>query len=160
IAHDSFSSRISVAPANLVDYSRAMQFQGLAGVATVGHNLTGVGTPERLLGEEVTWNYFPVLGAAPALGRIFDPSEDQPGAPHVVILSAGLWQARFGSDDQIVGRTVILDNTPHQVVGVMPASFTPAMQYTNTEPITFWTPAAYPPDLLDNHGDHEINVVG
>ncbi len=159
IAHDVATTRIVVAPANLVDYRRAQLFHGLAGVAGVGHNLTGAGTPERLLGEEVTWNYFSVLGATPALGRVFDPGEDRPGA-NVVILSRGLWQARFGSDDQIVGRTVMLDNTPYQVVGVMPASFTPVTQYTNTEPVTFWTPAGYPPDLLENHGDHEVNVVG
>ena len=159
IAHDVAPTRIAVAAANLVDYRRAQFFHGLAGVAGVGHNLTGAGTPERLLGEEVTWNYFSVLGATPALGRVFDPSEDRPGA-NVVILSRGLWQARFGSDDQIVGRTVTLDNTPYQVVGVMPASFTPVTQYTNTEPVTFWTPAGYPPDLLENHGDHEINVIG
>jgi putative ABC transport system permease protein len=160
IAHDVAAARMVVAPANLVDYRRAQLFQALAGVTTVGHNLTGAGTPERLLGEEVTWNYFAVLGATPALGRVFDPAEDQPGAPPVVILSTGLWQARFGSDDRIVGRTVTLDNTPYQVVGLMPAGFTPVTQYTNTEPITFWTPAGYPPDLLGNHGDHEINVVG
>ena len=151
---------MSVAPASLVDYQRAKQFHGLAGLSTVGHNFTGAGTPERLLGEEVTWNYFSVLGAAPALGRVFDPSEDRPDAPRVVILSAGLWQARFGSDQGIVGRTMTLDDTPYQVVGVMPAAFTPVMQYTNAEPITFWTPAGYPQDLLDNHGDHEIAVVG
>ena len=160
IAHDVTSTRMAVAPANLVDYQRAQLFHGLAGVAGVGHNLTGAGTPERLLGEEVTSNYFAVLGATPARGRVFDPSEDRPGAPRVVILSTGLWQARFGSDDQIVGRAVTLDNTPYQVVGVMPASFTPVTQYTNTEPVTFWTPAGYPPDLLQNHADHEINVVG
>ena len=80
IAHDVTPTRIAVAPANLVDYRRAQLFHGLAGVAAVGHNLTGAGTPERLLGEEVTWNYFSVLGATPALGRVFDPSEDRPGA--------------------------------------------------------------------------------
>ncbi|HKV98508.1 MAG TPA: ABC transporter permease, partial [Vicinamibacterales bacterium] len=160
IAHDVSANRTAVAPANLVDYRRAQLFHGLAGLTTVGHNLTGAGTPERLLGEEVTANYFSVLGAAPALGRVFDPAEDRPGAPGAVMLSAGLWQTRFGSDDQIVGRTVTLDNTPYQVVGVMPAGFTPVSQYTNTERITFWTPAAYPPDLLENHADHEINVVG
>jgi putative ABC transport system permease protein len=161
LAHDVAPTRIAVAPANLVDYQRgARAFSGLAGVTTVGHNLTGAGTPERLLGEEVTWNYFGVLGAAPAMGRTFDPSEDRPGAPQVVILSTGLWQSRFGSDDRILSRTITLDNTAYEVVGVMPADFTPAMQFNTTDPIVFWTPAAYPPDLVANHGDHEINVVG
>lgn len=161
IAHDMPPARSAVAPANLVDYrTLSSYFTGLAGVATVGHNLTGAGTPERLLGEEVTSNYFSVLGVAPALGRTFDASEDQPGAAPVAIISAGLWQARFGMDDRILGRTITLDNTPYEIVGVMPAGFTSAMQFTNSDPVAFWTPAAYPPDLLANHGDHEINVVG
>ena len=161
IAHDAAPARTAVAPANLMDYRRATRaLAEIAGVTTVGHNLTGAGTPDRLIGEEVTSNYFAVLGAAPALGRTFDPVEDQPGAPPVVILSAGLWQSRFGSDDRIVGRAITLDNTPYVVVGVMPADFTPVMQFNNTDPIAFWTPAAYPPDLLANHGDHEINAIG
>src|SRR5262249_21985412 len=123
------STRMPVAPANLVDYRRAQQFHGLAGVTTGGHKLNRTGTPERLLGEEVTWNSFGLLGVAPALGRGFEASDDQPGAPPVVVLSAGLWQARFGSDDGIVGRTVMLDNTSYQVIGVMPADFTPVMQF-------------------------------
>ncbi|MFI5177682.1 MAG: ADOP family duplicated permease [Vicinamibacterales bacterium] len=161
IAHDATPARIAVAPANLADYRRgSTAFAGLAGVTTVGRNLTGAGMPERLLGEDVTANYFNVLGAAPAIGRTFDPSEDQPGASPVVILSAGLWQSRFGSDDRIIGRTITLDNASYQVIGVMPAGFTPAMQFNTVDPIVFWTPAAYPADLVANHGDHEINVVG
>jgi putative ABC transport system permease protein len=161
IAHDAGSSRMVVAPANLGDYARlTSQFGGLAGVNTVGRNLTGAGTPERLLGESVTWNYFNVLGIAPALGRAFDPAEDREGAPPVAIISHGLWQSRFGTDDHIVGRTLVLDNTSYQIVGVMPADFTPAMQFNTPDIITFWTPAAYPADLLANHGDHEINVIG
>src|SRR5262249_54174279 len=110
IAHDVASTRTAGAPAHLVDYRRlSSYFTGLAGVASVGHNLTGAGTPERLLGEEITSNYFAVLGVAPAMGRVFDPREDQPGGPPVVIISAGLWQARFGMDDRILGRTITLD---------------------------------------------------
>jgi putative ABC transport system permease protein len=161
LAHDVPATRMVVAPANLVDYRRVSQyFTGLAGVATVGHNLTGAGTPERLLGEEVTSNYFAVLGVSPAIGRTFDPREDQPGAAPVAIISAGLWQARFGMDERILGRTIALDNTPYEVIGVMPADFTSATQFTNSDPVAFWTPAAYPADLLANRGDHEINVVG
>jgi putative ABC transport system permease protein len=161
IAQDAASNRIVVAPANLGDYARSTsQFSGLAGVSVGGRNLTGSGTPERLFGEAVTWNYFSVLGAAPALGRVFDAAEDREGGPPVAIISNGLWQSRFGTDDRILGRTMVLDNTPYQIVGVMPADFTPAMQFNTLDTITFWTPAAFPADLLANHGDHEINVVG
>jgi putative ABC transport system permease protein len=162
ISRDAAATRIAVAPANLVDYQRRLgaQLSGIAGVATVGRNLTGAGTPERLLGESVTWNYFAVLGASPALGRAFDASEDRPGAPDVAIISTALWQARFGQDDRILGRAITLDNRRYQIVGVMPATFTPAMQFTSAERIAFWTPAAYDAELLANHGDHEVHAIG
>ena len=162
LAHDVPATRISVAPSNLVDYQQASgSFVGLAGVANVGHNLTGAGTPDRLLGESVTWNYFPLLGATPVVGRTFDRAEDEPGADaHVVIISASLWQSRFGSDDRILGRAILLDDASYRIIGVMPAAFVPVTQFTNTEPVEFWTPAAYPADLLTQHGDHEIAVVG
>jgi len=160
IAAVSTPRRVVVAPANVVDYQRAQGFSALAGVTTVGRNLTGAGTPERLLGEAVTWNYFAVLGATPAIGRPFDRDDDRPGASPVAVISAGLWQARFGSDQAIVGRTITLDNLPHEIIGVMPADFTPAMQFSRTDTVTFWEPAAYPPDLLAHRGDHEVNVVG
>ena len=80
----------------------------------IGAIRRGLGHDGRKLSAAMPWNYFSVLGAAPALGRAFDPSEDRPGAPHVVILSRGLWQARFGSDQEILGRAVTLDNTPYQ----------------------------------------------
>jgi predicted permease len=86
-------------------------------------SLTGAGDPERLTGMRVTANYFPTLGVSAFLGRTFLASEAQLGRDHVVVLTYGLWQRRFASDANIVGKTVALDGEKYVVIGVMPASF-------------------------------------
>ncbi len=154
-------SRSTVAPANLVDYVRDTQsFEGLAGVDAISKSLTKAGAPEQLAGEAVTWNYMSVLGVQPALGRPFRPEEDRPGREHVVILSDALWRSRFAADRLIVGRSITLNGEPYDVVGVMPPAFQPVTQIGSTTAVAFFVPAAYPDELLNNHGDHEIRVVG
>lgn len=87
-------------------------------------NLTGDGTtPERVGGLRVSRTMFSTLGVRPALGRVFSAAEDQPGGPHVVLLSDGLWRERYGADRSIVGRAIRVDGEPHTVVGVMPPDF-------------------------------------
>jgi putative ABC transport system permease protein len=85
--------------------------------------LTGQGEPESVNYAAVSSNYFNVFGVSPQLGRFFLAGEDQPGRDHVLILSHGLWERRFGSDPSIIGRTVRVDREPYVVVGVMPADF-------------------------------------
>jgi predicted permease len=90
----------------------------------VGDNLlSGTGEPERLSGVPVSVNLFEVLGVQPQLGRLFDASEGQWNGPKAVILSDGLWRRRFASDPSIVGTSLTLNDAPHTVVGVLPASF-------------------------------------
>ena len=86
--------------------------------------LTGTGDPEQLQSARVSAETFAVLGVAPALGRVFRPEEDHPGAPgRPVLLSYGLWERRFGSDPAVLGRTLTLNDEPWTVVGVMPRGF-------------------------------------
>ncbi len=85
--------------------------------------LTGNGEPERLSTVPVSQNFFPLLGVQPQLGRQFSADECKWNGPHVVMLSHGLWQRRFGSDPDIVGKTIRLDDADATVVGVLPASF-------------------------------------
>ena len=79
--------------------------------------------PERLEGSSITWNLFPVLGVPPQLGRGFRPEEDRPGAEPVVLLSDELWRRRFNADPTIIGRSVLVNDAPRTVVGVMPPRF-------------------------------------
>lgn len=86
-------------------------------------SLAGEGQPEAIQYAAVTPNYFALFGATPALGRAFIAGEDQPGRDHVLILSHGLWERRFGSDPAVIGRSVRLNRENYTVVGVMGADF-------------------------------------
>jgi putative ABC transport system permease protein len=98
-------------------------FERMAAYTSTGFNLTDVGEPERIRGASVTADFFSVLGASPVLGRDFRPEEDAPGKNVVCILSYGFWQRRFGGDPKIIGTSLSLNNSPIEVVGVMPQGF-------------------------------------
>ena len=90
----------------------------------VGDNLlSGTGEPERLSGVPVSQNFFEVLGIQPHLGRLFTAEEATWNGPKAVVLSHGLWRRRFASDPAVVGSSLTLNDQPHTVVGVLPASF-------------------------------------
>ena len=103
-------------------------------------NLTGMGLPVRLIGTSVSANWFQVLGSQAAIGRTFQDGEDKPGNDNVVVLSHSLWERRFGSDPNIVGRSVILEGESRQVVGVMPADF----RYPSPK-VELWVPLRLDP---------------
>src|SRR5262249_44657243 len=80
----------------------------------------------------------------PALGRVFESSEETPGSDKVVILSYGVWQKYFGGDSKVLGNAVTLDDASYTVVGVMPRDFNYPDAHTE-----FWTPLALPvPHIL------------
>jgi putative ABC transport system permease protein len=103
--------------------------------------LEGDGDAERLPAVRVSWNYFDVLGARPALGRGFTPDDDREDGWHVALLSDRLWRRRFGADPAIVGRLVALNGQQFRVIGVMPPSFEPldAQRYFATAS-EIWVP--------------------
>jgi predicted permease len=84
--------------------------------------LTGDGVSERLTGVPVTHNFFNLLGVRPQAGRAFTSQECQGGEP-VVMISSALWHTRFSSDRGIIGRKIILNESPKTVIGVLPDSF-------------------------------------
>lgn len=85
--------------------------------------LTGRQEPLTLAVVEASWNLFEVLGAQPALGRVFRPADEEPGRWQVAVLSDPLWRRSFAADPSVVGRTVTLGDLPFEVVGVMPPDF-------------------------------------
>jgi len=85
--------------------------------------LTGLDETTQLQGGRFSHSYLGLLGVRPHLGRTFEPGEEGPEAPRVVILSYGFWQRRLGADPEILGRTLSLDGEPWTVIGVLPASF-------------------------------------
>jgi len=82
--------------------------------------MTGVDAPQDFDGSLVTTNTFRVLGVQPLLGRAFTDEDGKPGAPPVVVLGHKVWQANFGGDSGIIGKTLILNHQPTTVIGVMP----------------------------------------
>ena len=96
--------------------------------------------PERLRGARVSWQWFDVFGARPILGRVFTREEDQPNANHEVVLAFPAWQRWFGSDPNIVGRSIRLNEESYRVVGVMGRGF----DWPNPE-TDLWTPLGLAP---------------
>jgi predicted permease len=106
-------------------------------------NLSDNGEPERIFGSRVTWNYHRLFGIQPAYGRTFRAEEDQPGRNKVVILSDRLWRRRFGADPAMVGRSIRINNEPHDVVGIMPAEMDQIGDAAEA-----WVPVAFTPEQL------------
>ena len=105
---------------------QSKSFEALAAYSNyggAGGNLAGGNEAEYVQGSRVSEDFFRVLGVYPALGRAFTPEEDTPQGPRVAILSDGLWRRRFGANPELVGQTVLLNDRPVTVVGIMPQQF-------------------------------------
>jgi putative ABC transport system permease protein len=145
---------------------QASTFSHLTALTPVGFNLSGrLGAggdapPEQVSGSRVSADFFPMLGATPALGRTFAPDEDQPGRAQVVVLSDQLFRRRFGADPSAVGRTVTLDGRPYEVLGVMPPSFRVPLDLWRANPAEFWVPAALTSQSADDRRSHSWNLIG
>jgi predicted permease len=120
--------------------------QDAAAYRTFVVNYTGGGTPEQLRAGQVSADYFKLFGATMFRGRTFDAGEDSPNGPKVAVLSHGLWARRFGSDPNIIGKTVLLSGDPHEVIGIISPSF----DLTEIgEPPELWVPFQLDPNTVD-----------
>ena len=113
-------------PGNYADWRRETNlFREIAVINGWRPTLTGGAEPEPIPGEQVSHEYFSVLGVAPILGRTFTQSDDVPNAPRVAVIGYGLWKRRFGGSESTVGQRVILGGEPHEIIGVLPSGFRP-----------------------------------
>jgi predicted permease len=116
--------RLPNATATDLLYQASHSFDAMALYASWQGSLTGGGAaPEWVDVTSVTRSIFDVLRVRPALGRPFTAEEDRRGGPRAVILSHALWRQRFGGDPAVIGRSISVDGTTHEIVGVMPAGF-------------------------------------
>jgi putative ABC transport system permease protein len=116
--------RNDVSPANFLDWQeQSRSFESMAGIEPFGFSMIGNGEPERFQAWLVTTGFFETLGRGPALGRTFTSEDYQSGKERVVVISHGLWQRRFGSDQNLIGQKLTLNGQPYTVVGVMPPEF-------------------------------------
>lgn len=134
--------RSQASPANFRDWrDHNRSFERIAGYEFVSRNLAGTGEPARLEGVAVTGELFATLGIRPLLGRTLVPGDDAVSALPTVVVSERFWRARFGADPSAVGRTVLLDDSAHAVVGVMPGTFEFPSRL-----VDFWIPLVLRPE--------------
>ena len=146
-------SRLELSPAKYRDWKQmATGFSSMAAFTSASMNLTGAGLPERLEGVLATTELFSTLGVHALLGRTFLPTDAE--GPRPVVLGAALWNRLFGGDPNVLGRTVILDETPHVIVGVMPPTFDFPSRTTE-----FWTLFEFDADAYEDRGNTYLDVV-
>jgi putative ABC transport system permease protein len=120
--------------------NRSFAAMGIARMQSV--NLTGTAEPDRLVGNFVTAPTLGILGARPALGRLFTPPETAEGTGQpVAVLSYAAWRTRFGGDPGIVGGTLVLNGRPHVVIGVTDSGFVDTFG-----PVDVWLPITSAPN--------------
>jgi putative ABC transport system permease protein len=134
-------------------------FHDMAGWKDVRVNLTGRGEPLEVLADQVTANFFAMLGTPAALGRTFTSGANLSRVEPEVVLSHGLWQRRFGGDPDVVGTPITLDGDSLTVVGVMPDGFTIRTTELSESRAELWIPLRLVPDDRDGMGGM-LNVVG
>lgn len=98
-------------------------FQSLGLYTSDSHSVTGLAEPEQVQTLDMTAEILPMLGVEPELGRWFSQKDVAPGSPLTTLLTHGWWQKRFGGDRSVIGRRIVVDGLPIQVIGVMPAHF-------------------------------------
>ena len=146
--------RNDVSPANFIDWSeQSNSFEAIAGIEPYGFALLGDGEPERFPAWLVTSGFFQVAGTDALLGRTFTAEDYQPGNERVVVLGHGLWQRRFGADQNIIGRKLTLNGQPYVVVGVM----TPEFQLPPDREV--WAPKLVDESQRQRRGATYWNVV-
>jgi len=107
--------------ADFFDVRQSRSFERMAAWGGWSANLTGVDDPATIQAQWTSAGYFDLLGIRAALGRTPRAEEERPGGPKVVVLSDNLWRTRFGADRGIVGRALVLNGEPYEVIGVLPS---------------------------------------
>lgn len=147
--------RMETSPATYRDWRRtATSFDAIAAYTLHSANLVGTDEPTRVEGSQVTAELLPTLAVRPALGRAFTADDDRFGAPPTVIVSHGMWQRMFGGDPGVIGRSIVLDDVEHSVIGVMPRDF--RFPNRNTD---YWTPFRFGPDAFEDRNNNYLEVV-
>lgn len=154
----------NVAPGNLVSWvERNHSFESMAwyfgsdtrsgGTTTLSYG--SAGEPVRVTAQQVSRNFFEVLGVSPLLGRTFAPGEDVAGKQRVAVVSYAFWQRQLGGDPAVVNRMIQLNGRDFLVAGVLPASFS----FDNTSP-DCWMPMVLNfADVREVRRPHYLHVV-
>jgi putative ABC transport system permease protein len=126
-------------------------FESIGIYTGTSFNLASGDGADYVQGGTQSWTMFHVLGIAPVLGRDFREEEDRPGAPRVIILSDRVWRDRFKAERDVIGKQIMVNGTPHTIIGVMPPGFEFPSQ------AGAWTTQRLDP--LANRGNHSWQVM-
>src|SRR3984885_6950885 len=128
------------------------------------YNLTGWGEPERVGTIRISSSLLSMLGQRAALGRLFFPDEDLPGRTDIAVPTYGTWARRFGSDPGVLGKKIILNGVPYEIVGVMPRSFSLPREVMPTldgaEQAELLLPLPLPANAAQNRDHEDYNILG
>jgi len=138
--------------------ARAQSFEDMACFLNTGLNLTGVDPPVALPSRRVSWNFFPMLGVKPQLGRLFTDQDDRPGATPTALISHGVWAEKFGGDPGVIGKTIRLNGDPFEVVGVLPPGFEFLRRYDIYVPLGLWFTPGH--NILKRSNQFPLYVLG
>jgi putative ABC transport system permease protein len=147
--------RETTSPANFFDWrASAGSVTHMTAMDWWDANLVDREDPERLQGAQVTSGFFDALGIRPVLGRGFVRDDETFGRHHVVVLSDVLWKRRFDGDPGVIGRSIMIDGDPHQVIGVAPPRF------GFPDGAELWAPMAFDPKQAPRRDSRFLTVIG
>jgi len=121
---------------------RSGLFESVSAIFPASSALRGGGRTERVEGLTTSFEYFRLLGASAALGRVIEPSDAVPGFTEAVVISDGLWRRQFGADPHVLGRRILADEDGYTIVGVMPPDFRHPAQGLTAD-VELWTAAGF-----------------
>lgn len=149
-------------PPTVADYfsfrEQSRSFERLCATRFWFYTLSEDAEAEQIHGWRVAPGYFEALGVQPQLGRSFTDEEGLPGQDNVVVITHGLWQRRYGGDPEILGRTLLIDDRPLRVVGVLPHDFYPFTVMDRE--VELWMPISFTESERANREAPAIGILG
>jgi putative ABC transport system permease protein len=131
-------------------------FTGMSALDWEVLNVAGGDAPVQTPVGFVSTNFFDLLGARAAVGRLLQPQDADKRHEPAAVLSYAFWQQHFGGDQTVVGQAVRLNGVPYTIVGVLPPTFL----FWNFDDVGVWAPVEFPTDVRELHDHHHLNVVG
>ena len=160
VHHSETGAPSVTAPGVLTYIHETHDFSGLGAYRTSVYELSSHGNPEQINAARLTDGVFPTLGTSPVLGRVFTFQEDR-RSERVAVLSYQTWRSRFNGDPQILGRKILLDRKPYQIIGVMPRDFEFPLVPGQLNRCELWVPMSFTQaELLQGAGNWGYYLVG
>ena len=148
--------RMGVSYPTFVDWLEQVQsFELMAGFRNYSFNLTSRDEPLRARVLMTSARYFDIHGVRPLLGRFYTEVEDSAAGPPVTVMNYGMWQNQFGARADVIGETVVLNEVPYIVIGVLPPNFELVPEDRFYLPLMQWAEA----DASKDRGDHQSIYV-